>query len=153
MTKVNKEADSVNNEEDKIYKQGRVRKVNKNNYSLIYKYLLKQTQKNGRLEYDNDELKNEVINFDYSFKHKNYELTDKMMFDLHSIVMKLDDCLFSSMTSWIKQQRYRKKNLTLQVTLSLDGKVSLMRLMKKLNAKGYNETLIELDRIISDQNN
>lgn len=153
MTKVNKEADSVNNEEDKRYKQGRVRKVNKNNYSLIYKYLLKQTQKNGRLEYDNDELKNEVINFDYSFKDKNYELTDKMMFDLHSIVMKLDDCLFSSMTSWIKQQRYRKKNLTLQVTLSLDGKVSLKRLMKKLNAKGYNETLIELDRIISDQNN
>lgn len=153
MTKVKKESDTVNNEEDKIYKQGRVRKVNKNNYSLIYKYLLKQTQKNGRLEYDNDELKNEVINFDYSFKDKNYELTDKMMFDLHSIVMKLDDCLFSSMTSWIKQQRYRKKNLTLQVTLSLDGKVSLKRLMKKLNAKGYNETLIELDRIISDQNN
>ena len=141
------------NDKDKIYKQGRVRKVNKNNFSLIYKYLLKQTQKNGRLEYDNDELKKEVINFDYSFKDKNYELTDKMMFDLHSIVMKLDDCLFSSMTSWIKQQRYRKKNLTLQVTLSLDGKVSLKRLMRKLNAKGYNETLIELDRIISDQNN
>jgi len=74
------------------------------------------------------------------------ELSDKMKFDLHSIVVRLDDEIYSAMSSWIKQNRARAKEHKHQVTLSTAGKVALEQLKYELNAKSYDETLIKLSR-------
>jgi hypothetical protein len=199
MTKVNKEADSVNNEEDKIYKQGNKRKVKESNFYLICEYLKKKNIFPAPLFYDDevsDELaflrrapakstsKEEVENtvklanscikqakcciemqrFDDEYKDQEdceadialwtdiiekdrasyRELTDKEMYELHTIIMKLDDKTYAAMTSWIKQVRHRKKNKGCQVTLSEKAKYSLEFLKKNLGTADYNETLIQL---------
>lgn len=73
------------------------------------------------------------------------------MFDLHQILVKVNDGVYAALKSYMKQKRYRAKNLTFQVTLSEDAKFSLWRLKRKLNAKDYNATLIELDNIIKQR--
>lgn len=199
MTKVNKESDVVNNEEDKIYKQGSKRKVKESNFYLICEYLKKKSIFPEPFSFDDevsDELaflrsapgkytsKEEVENgiklansciknakycietqrFDDEYADKEAceaditfwtisieesraryrELTDKEMYELHTIIMKLDDKIYAAMTSWIKQVRHRKKNKGCQVTLSKDAKYSLEFLKEKLGAADYNETLIKL---------
>jgi len=74
------------------------------------------------------------------------ELDTKRMFELHSIVITLEDCIYKRMTNWVKQQRLRDKVEYRQVTISIAAKSALENLKYKLNAKDYNETLIKLDR-------
>jgi hypothetical protein len=93
-----------------------------------------------------DEIKLRIIELNESY----IKLTNKMMFDLHSIVMKLDEHIYNSLRTWMKQERYRKKKITFQVTLSDDGKFSLRSLKDKLKAKDYNDTLIQLNNIIKN---
>jgi hypothetical protein len=74
------------------------------------------------------------------------ELDTKRMFELHSIVITLDDSIYKRMSNWVKQQRSRDKVEYRQVTMSIAAKNALESLKYKLNAKNYNETLIKLDR-------
>jgi len=74
------------------------------------------------------------------------ELDTKRMFELHSIVITLDDSIYKRMSNWVKQQRSRDKVEYKQVTISIAAKKALESLKYKLNAKNYNETLIKLDR-------
>ena len=76
------------------------------------------------------------------------ELDEKRMFDLHSIVIALEDPFYKRMSNWVKQQRLRDKVDHRQVTLSVAAKRALETLKYKLKAKDYNETLIKLDKII-----
>lgn len=76
------------------------------------------------------------------------ELTEKMKFDLHTIVAKLDDEIYSAMTSWIKQQRYRDKKQNSQVTLSYEAKQALKLIKFHLEAADYNEALIQAKEIV-----
>jgi len=79
-------------------------------------------------------------------KDRYIELSDKMKFDLHVIVTKLEDDIYSAMTSWVKQNRLRAKEYKHQVTLSTAGKNALEQLKLELNANSYDETLIKLSR-------
>jgi hypothetical protein len=74
------------------------------------------------------------------------ELDTKRMFELHSIVITLDDSIYKRMSNWVKQKRSRDKVEYRQVTMSIAAKKALESLKYKLNAKDYNETLIKLDR-------
>lgn len=205
MTEI-KEDDFINSSKDtagnNIYKQGRARKINDNNFYLTIRYLSLQTFNDKRLAYH--ELKDEIRELDdiapgkktskaylkkligeceerisscktaifvnqfSAHQNKEYcekvikvnkdkikesrdnyiELSDKIKFDLHSIVVKLDDEIYSAMNNWIKQQRYREKAHNYQVTLSAEGKVALQMLKKTLGADSYDETLIRLNKKI-----
>lgn len=74
------------------------------------------------------------------------ELDTKRMFELHSIVITLEDSVYKRMNNWVKQQRLRDKVEYRQVTISIAAKRALESLKYKLNAKDYNETLIKLER-------
>jgi len=80
------------------------------------------------------------------------ELTDKMKFDLHSIIMKLDEKTYSAMNNWVKQQRSRAKEHKYQVTLSNAGFKALKELKSTLNADNYNEAIMKINKYAKSKN-
>ena len=74
------------------------------------------------------------------------KLTDEMMYQLHLFLVPIYDMYHKPLVSWVKQQKYREKKVTNQVTLSVDGKSALDSLKRKLGKKDFNSTLEELDR-------
>lgn len=82
-------------------------------------------------------------------RNSNSALSEKTMYNLHLILVKLEDDIYKAMTSWIKQYRYRKKESLFQITLSIDAKLSLKSIQNKLRTKDYNETLIEAEKLIT----
>ena len=116
--------------------------------SLREKYI--SSNKFPELESKADSQK-KIINLHKAIKmHKKncVQITPKELFDLHSIVAKLDDSIYKSMTSWIKQERHRRTTFTYQVTLSVQGKTALKGLKETLGAASYDETLIKLNKKI-----
>ena len=82
-------------------------------------------------------------------RNSNSVLSEQTMYNLHLILVTLEDGIYKAMTSWIKQYRYRKKESLFQITLSMDAKLSLKSIQKKLKTKDYNETLIEAEKLIT----
>lgn len=81
-----------------------------------------------------------------SYRESYVHLDNKLMFDVHAIVVTIEDSIYKRMNNWIKQQRFRHKEKHKQVTLSVKAKKALASLKGKLNAKDYNETIILLDK-------
>jgi len=99
---------------------------------------------------NDDDLNKAIEHYESAIKdaHKRYiELTDEMMFNLHMFISDFDEDLYKSMTSWIKQKRFREKNGTNQVTLSNSGKYALDALKVKLGEKDLNSTLCKLNEL------
>jgi len=69
------------------------------------------------------------------------ELTQHLMFDLHTIVVQLDDGTYSAMTNWVKQARSRAKKHKRQVTLSYAALDALKELKSTLNVDTYDEAI------------
>jgi len=74
------------------------------------------------------------------------ELTEAMLYELHSLLVQMESFAYKAMVSWVKQKRFRDKKITHQVTLSERGKKALESLKVKLKANNFNDVLIELDK-------
>ncbi|MFT5298202.1 MAG: hypothetical protein ACI9YH_004249 [Colwellia sp.] len=80
-----------------------------------------------------------------SYRDSYIELDKKIMFDLHSIVITLDDSTYKRMSNWIKQQRFRNKVELHQVTLSNAAFEALKELKSTLNSDNYNDAIIKIN--------
>ncbi len=69
------------------------------------------------------------------------ELTQSLMFDLHTIVVQLDDGTYSALNSWVKQARSRAKKDKRQVSLSNAAFDALKELKSTLNVDTYDEAI------------